>query len=201
MTSNNCLIENIEDPLELFQKWYNEAVKNEINDPNAMSLATSTLQGVPSVRMVLLKDYSESGFVFYTNKNSKKGREISKNKAASICFHWKSLNKQVRIDGHIVEVNSALADDYFLSRSKLSQVSAVASEQSSILKDRKIFLNKIDKINKEYENKLIPRPLHWTGFCLIPKEIEFWLDQPFRAHDRKVFYKKDNRWESKKLYP
>ena len=201
MTTNNCIVENIEDPFKLFDIWYNEAILNELNDPNAMSLATATLQGIPSVRMVLMKDYNKSGFVFYTNKNSRKGKEISKNKFASICFHWKSLNRQVRVDGLLEEVDSITADNYFLSRSKLSQISSVASEQSSTLKDRQDFLNKIDNIKKKYENKSIPRPSHWSGFCLIPNEIEFWLDQPFRAHDRKVFFKKDDIWESKRLYP
>ena len=200
MDSSN-LIANIDNPINLFDTWYKEAVKSEIKDPNAMSLATSTNDGFPSVRMVLMKEYDERGFVFYTNKNSRKGREIELNKNVAVCFHWKSLSKQVRIEGVLNESDSSVADKYFLSRSRLSQISALASEQSAFLENRDILLNKIRKIEKKYEGKVIPRPDHWTGFCIVPKKMEFWLDQPYRAHDRLVFSKKNNYWVSNRLYP
>ena len=198
---STTLIPDVDDPISLFDIWYKQAVQKELNDPNAMSLATSTKNGIPSVRIVLLKDYNDNGFVFYTNKNSRKGIEIQFNKYAAMCFHWKSLRKQVRIEGVLREVNASVADEYFLSRSRQSQISALASDQSSVLQDRDIFIKKIDKIKLDYSNVTITRPDYWTGFCLIPNKIEFWLDQPYRAHDRMVFTKINDNWSSNRLYP
>lgn len=198
---STTLIPDVDDPISLFDIWYKQAVQKELNDPNAMSLATSTKNGIPSVRMVLLKDYNDNGFVFYTNKNSRKGIEIQFNKYAAVCFHWKSLRKQVRIEGLLREVNASVADEYFLSRSRQSQISALASDQSSVLQDRDVFLKKISEIKLRFNDLPIKRPSYWTGFCLIPNKIEFWLDQSYRAHDRMLFTKKNDNWSINRLYP
>ena len=184
---------DLDNPIDLFADWFNEAKKTEINDPNALALATVGENGIPSVRMVLLKDFNEKGFIFYTNLNSRKSTEIKSNPNASMCFHWKSLLRQVRIIGELSNVSDADADNYYNTRSYGSRIGAWASNQSSILKSRDELSKSIAEFKKKYPNeKNIPRPKHWSGWNLNPIEIEFWLDQPFRAHDRKVFYKKDN---------
>ncbi len=193
---------DLDNPIDLFADWFNEAKKTEINDPNALALATVGKNGIPSVRMVLLKDFNEKGFVFYTNLNSQKSIEITSNPNASMCFHWKSLLRQVRITGKLSNVSDADADSYYNSRSYGSRIGAWASNQSSILKSRDELLKSIDEFKKKYPNeKNIPRPKHWSGWNLNPIEIEFWLDGKDRVHDRLRYARKDNNWEKNLLSP
>ena len=175
---------DLEDPLELFKIWMAEAGKKEINDPNALSLATTNENNEPSVRMVLLKGLSQNGFVFYTNLNSPKSNDIKKNPKAEMCFHWKSLQRQIRISGNITQVSDKEADDYFSSRPYESRIGAWASDQSKVMNKREDLLKKIDEIKNKYKdvNKL-SRPKYWSGWCLNPKSIEFWLGDKFRIHE------------------
>ena len=194
---------DLNNPIDLFGQWFNEAKKTEINDPNALSLATVGKNGIPSVRMVLLKDFNSDGFVFYTNLNSRKSEEIKSNANASMCFHWKSLLRQVRITGEISKVSDADADNYYNSRSYGSRIGAWASNQSSILKSRDELLKSIEEFKKKYpkENN-VPRPKHWSGWNLTPNEIEFWLDGKNRIHERLRYTKKNNNdWEKNLLNP
>ena len=164
-------------PIVLFKKWFAVAEKSEINDPNALSLATSTSNGIPSVRMVLLKDYSEKGFIFYTNFNSKKGKDLKKNPNASMCFHWKSLRRQIRISGKVDVVEDKVADDYYNSRAYRSRIGAWASSQSSVMKNRKELIERFEQFEKKYpDQKNVPRPPYWSGWNLKPEQIEFWLE-------------------------
>jgi pyridoxamine 5'-phosphate oxidase len=198
---NSCF-RDLEDPLELFEIWMSEAKKKEINDPNALSLATTNKSGEPSVRMVLLKGLSLKGFVFYTNLNSPKSNDLKKNPKAAMCFHWKSIQRQVRISGTVNQVSNEEADLYYNSRPYESRIGAWASDQSKPMLKRKEFLNKIEEFKKKFsdEKKLI-RPSHWSGWCLNPSSIEFWLGDQFRIHER-LKYKKDlNNWEKEILYP
>ena len=194
---------DLDNPLDLFIDWFNEAKKTEINDPNALALATVGKNGIPSVRMVLLKDFNEKGFVFYTNLKSRKSIEIKSNQKASMCFHWKSLLRQVRITGELSNVSDLDADNYYNSRSYGSRIGAWASNQSSILKSRDELLNSIQEFKKKYPNeKNIPRPKHWSGWNLNPSEIEFWLDGKDRIHERLCYNRKDNNeWEKNLLSP
>mgnify|MGYP001446615403 CR=1 FL=1 len=193
----------LSNPIDLFGEWFNEAKKTEINDPNALALATSGKEGIPSVRMVLLKDFNNDGFVFYTNLNSKKSSDLKLNDNASMCFHWKSLLRQVRITGKISKVSDKDADDYYNSRSYGSRIGAWASSQSTILKSRESLLKSIDEFKKKYPNEdNVPRPQHWSGWNLIPYEIEFWLDGKNRIHERLLYTKKsENKWEKNLLSP
>ena len=194
---------DLNNPIDLFGQWFNEAKKTEINDPNALSLATVGKNGIPSVRMVLLKDFNSDGFVFYTNLNSRKSEEIKSNANASMCFHWKSLLRQVRITGEISKVSDADADNYYNSRSYGSRIGAWASNQSSILKSRDELLKSIEEFKKKYPNENnVPRPKHWSGWNLTPNEIEFWLDGKDRIHERLCYTKKeDKKWEKNILSP
>ena len=194
---------DLDNPMDLFEYWFNEAKKTEINDPNALALATVGKNGIPSVRMVLLKDFNEKGFVFYTNLNSQKSTEIKSNPNASMCFHWKSLLRQVRIIGELSNVSDADADNYYNTRSYGSRIGAWASNQSSILKSRDELLNSIEEFKRKYSNeKNIPRPKHWSGWNLNPIEIEFWLDGKDRIHERLRYTKKNNnKWEKNLLSP
>jgi len=194
---------DLNNPIDLFGQWFNEAKKTEINDPNALSLATVGKNGIPSVRMVLLKDFNSDGFVFYTNLNSRKSEEIKSNANASICFHWKSLLRQVRITGEISKVSDTDADNYYNSRSYGSRIGAWASNQSSILKSRDELLKSIEEFKKKYSNENnVPRPKHWSGWNLTPYEIEFWLDGENRIHERLCYTKKNNNeWEKNLLNP
>ena len=194
---------DLDNPIDLFVDWFNEAKKTEINDPNALALATVGKNGIPSVRMVLLKDFNEKGFVFYTNLNSKKSNEIKSNPNASMCFHWKSILRQVRITGKLTNVSDADADNYYNSRSYGSRIGAWASNQSSVLKSRDELLKSIEEFKKKYKNeKNIPRPKHWSGWNLNPIEIEFWLDGKDRIHERLRYTKKDNdKWIKELLSP
>ena len=189
-------------PIVLFEKWFEVAKKSEINDPNALSLATASPDGIPSVRMVLLKGLNEKGFVFYTNFNSKKGKDLKKNPNASMCFHWKSLRRQIRVSGQVSVINDKEADDYFNSRAYGSRIGAWASSQSQVMKNREEFLNKIKKYEMKYpdQNK-VPRPSHWSGWRLVPTEIEFWLEIKNRVHERLNYKKEKNSWTREVLYP
>ena len=194
---------DLNNPIDLFGYWFNEAKKTEINDPNALSLATVGKNGIPSVRMVLLKDFNSDGFVFYTNLNSRKSEEIKSNANASMCFHWKSILRQVRITGKISKVSDADADNYYNSRSYGSRIGAWASNQSSILKSRDELLKSIEEFKKKYPNENnVPRPKYWSGWNLTPCEIEFWLDGENRIHERLRYTKKNNNeWEKNLLNP
>ncbi len=189
-------------PVDLFKKWFADAEKSEINDPNALSVATSNKEGIPSVRMVLLKGLSDLGFVFYTNFNSKKGNDLKNNPNASMCFHWKSLRRQVRVTGKVRVVENDEADKYFSSRKYGSKISAWASSQSEQMKNRDEFLNKIKEYEKKYpKEKKVPRPPHWSGWRVLPNEIEFWLELDNRSHQRLVYKKENGKWIKEMLYP
>tara|TARA_Y100001970_G_scaffold256240_1_gene333779 strand:+ start:11 stop:643 length:633 start_codon:yes stop_codon:yes gene_type:complete len=189
-------------PIVLFEKWFEVAKKSEINDPNALSLATASPDGIPSVRMVLLKGLNEKGFVFYTNFNSKKGKDLKKNPNASMCFHWKSLRRQIRVSGQVSVINDKEADDYFNSRAYGSRIGAWASSQSQVMKNREEFLNKIKEYEMKYpDQKKVPRPPHWSGWRLVPREIEFWLEIKNRVHERLNYKKEKNSWIREVLYP
>ena len=194
---------DLDNPIDLFADWFNEAKKTEINDPNALALATVGKNGIPSVRMVLLKEFNKKGFVFYTNLNSQKSNEIKSNPNVTMCFHWKSLLRQVRITGKLSNVSDVDADNYFSSRSYGSKIGAWASNQSSVLKSRDELLKSIEEFKKKYSNeKNIPRPKHWSGWNLNPFEIEFWLDGKDRIHERLRYTRKDNNsWKKDLLSP
>jgi pyridoxamine 5'-phosphate oxidase len=199
---DKCFLET-DEPFELFDKWYEAAKKKEINDPNALALATSSKNNVPSVRMVLLKDFSKNGFVFYTNLNSQKGNEIKENPSVSMCFHWKSLLRQVRINGKVTPVQNTVADKYYNSRAYESRIGAWASNQSSVLNNRQELINSIDKFKKKFNEKdNVPRPDHWSGWNLKPDSIEFWLDGDNRIHERlKFLLNSDGSWKKVLLSP
>jgi len=199
---NKCFMD-LDDPIALFDKWYEEAKKSEINDPNAIALATSDKNNIPSVRMVLMKEFNEKGFVFYTNLNSQKSIEIKENPNASMCFHWKSLLRQVRINGVIEPVEDKQADQYYNSRSYESRIGAWASKQSAVLNKRNELFEAISKFKEKFQDKEnVPRPSHWSGWNLIPNNIEFWLDGEGRIHER-LKYQKDNqgKWIKSLLSP
>jgi len=189
------------EPLALFDSWFAEAQASEPNDANAMALATATPAGRPSARMVLLKGHGPQGFVFYTNAESRKGIEIAANPHAALLFHWKSLRRQVRIEGPLSEVTPAEADAYFHSRPRVSQLGSAASDQSRPLDSRRTYLDRVEKLAIACEGEEIPRPPHWTGFRLAPEEIEFWLDRPNRLHERRRFTRMGDAWTSTLLYP
>ena len=199
---NKCFLD-LEDPFELFEKWFEEAKKKEINDHNALALGTANKKGIPSVRMVLLKGFDKNGFVFYTNLNSQKGNEIKENPNASMCFHWKSLLRQIRIVGTLNQVNDKIADDYYNSRAYESRIGAWASKQSSVLKNRNELLNSLENFKKKYNDKdKVPRPNHWSGWNLKPTSIEFWLDGDNRIHERlKYSLDEKNVWIKSLLSP
>ena len=187
---NNCFLD-LNDPIELFRVWMEEAKKTEPNDPNALALATSDKDNTPSVRMVLLKDFSKDSFTFYTNLNSQKGNELKSNPKAAMCFHWKSLLRQIRITGQIKKVSDKVADEYYNTRGYESRIGAWASKQSTILKNRDELLKSIEAFKQKYNDQSkVPRPDHWSGWNLIPSNIEFWLDGDNRIHER-LKYSKD----------
>ena len=199
---DNCF-KDLADPIILFKEWFNEAKKTEINDPNAVALATADKKGSPDARMVLLKNFSSKGFIFYTNFNSKKSTDLKDNPNAALCFHWKSLLRQIRILGKISKVSDKEADEYFATRSYGSRIGAWASKQSSILKNRDELYKSIKDYKKKYQGENnVPRPDYWSGWNLSPNSIEFWLDGEDRIHQRLKYIKKDNgSWDKFLLNP
>ncbi len=198
---NSCFLD-LNDPIQLFKTWMDEAKKTELNDPNAFSLSTADKNGTPSVRIVLLKDFSKDGFAFYTNLDSPKSLDIENNPKASMCFHWKSLQRQVRIFGSVNKVSDEVANKYFSSRDYESKIGAWASEQSKILKNRIDLFERIDGFKRIYpKTGNVPRPENWSGWILEPTMIEFWLEGLNRIHERLIFNKESNNWIKKLLNP
>ena len=199
---DKCFLD-LDDPFKLFEKWFVEAKSKEINDPNALALGTATKEGIPSVRIVLLKGFDKDGFVFYTNLNSQKGKEIKENPNATMCFHWKSLLRQIRIVGTLKQVDDKTADNYYNSRAYESRIGAWASKQSSILKSRDELLMALDDFKKKFHEKdNVPRPSHWSGWRLKPLSIEFWLDGDNRIHERLKYTLDDKKiWTKSLLSP
>ena len=189
------------DPIALFNAWFEEAKRSEPNDANAMTIASATAAGRPSARMVLLKDASERGFTFYTNYESRKGRELIENPQGALLFHWKSLRRQVRAVGRIEQTTAEESDAYFASRQRGSQIGAWASEQSRPLPSRFELEKRVAQFTAKFGLGRVPRPPHWSGFRLVPDEIEFWKDGMFRLHDRLVYHRTDGGWRTEKLYP
>ncbi|TWG89628.1 pyridoxamine 5'-phosphate oxidase [Mesorhizobium sp. J18] len=189
------------EPFRLFAEWLADAETSEPNDPNAVALATVDAEGMPNVRMVLLKGFDEHGFVFYTNFDSAKGREILGQRKAAMCFHWKSLRRQVRLRGPVEIVSDEEADAYFASRPRGSRIGAWASKQSRELESRFALEKAVAEYTARYAIGEIPRPSYWSGFRIVPGTIEFWHDRPFRLHDRIVFTREGDGWSKKRLYP
>ena len=189
------------DPISLFDKWFAEASAAEPSDPDAMTLATADPAGHPSVRMVLLKGHGAAGFVFYTNLDSRKGAELAANPAAALLFHWKSLRRQVRIEGHVEAVSETEADIYFASRGRDSQLGAWASDQSRPLDSRETFEAQFEAMSRRFAGGDIPRPPRWSGFRVVPRHIEFWSDRTHRLHERRLFVRDGDRWSEGMLYP
>ena len=188
------------DPLELFALWFQEAERSEPNDPNAAALATSTLTGQPSVRMVLVKRADERGFCFFTNAESRKGRELQTNPTAALCFYWKTLGRQVRVEGRVTEMEAADVDAYFHSRSRNSQIGAAVSQQSRPLASREDLEASFRRFAQEHPGE-VPRPPHWCGFCVHAERIEFWQHGADRLHDRFLFTRESGAWNRTRLYP
>ena len=189
------------DPISVFRDWLAEAEAKEPNDPTAMTLATADADGIPSARMVLLKGVDERGFVFYTNTDSRKGVELDTNAHAALVFHWKSLRRQVRIDGSVERVSDQDADEYFASRARGSQIGAWASDQSRPLEGRFELEKRVAKFAARFGAGKVPRPPNWTGYCVVPTAIEFWTDKPFRLHERVLYVKTAGEWAPSRLFP
>jgi len=189
------------DPHALFDSWYAEARASELNDSNAMALATADGEGRPSVRMVLLKGHDARGFVFYTNLESRKAGELIENPHAALLFHWKSLRRQIRIEGPVSRVTDAEGDAYFATRSRDSQLGAWASDQSRPLESRALFETRYREMADRFAGQPVPRPPHWSGFRIAPERIEFWLDREHRLHERRLFVRDGDGWREGMLYP
>ncbi len=199
LTESKFLSEN--EPFTLFSKWFTEAEAAEPDNPNAMALATVDAQGLPNVRIILLKEFGPKGFVFYTNLESAKGTELTATPKAAIVLYWKSLNRQIRVRGNIECVSAEEADAYFSSRPREAQLGAWASKQSHPLESRSALEKEIAKVAAHHATASVPRPPHWSGFRLVPLSIEFWADRPFRLHDRLLFTRNDAGWTKTQLYP
>ena len=199
---DNCFLD-LDDPIQLFKVWMDEAQKSEPNDPNALSLATANKENYPSVRMVLLKGFNQNGFVFYTNLNSQKGNELKENPNAAMCFHWKSLLRQIRIKGKVALVSDEIADQYYNTRGYESRIGAWASKQSQELVNRDELINSIKDYKQKYNDQdNVPRPSHWSGWNLSPSSIEFWLDGDSRIHERLKYTRdKSGNWVKSLLSP
>lgn len=190
-----------DDPVRLFQDWMAEAARTEPNDPNAMTLATCTPDGRPSARIVLLKDVDARGFVFYTNQQGRKGGELLANPFAALLFHWKTLGRQVRVEGAVEGVTDAEADAYYATRPRVSRLGAWASEQSRPLASRAELERRVAEFDARFPGETIPRPPHWSGFRVLPERVEFWQDMPFRLHDRRLYTRSGEGWTTQALYP
>ena len=190
-----------DDPIAVFAAWMAEATKSEPNDPNAVCLATCTPEGRPSARMVLLKDVDARGFVFYTNLESRKGGELAANPFAALCFHWKTLQRSVRVEGAVQPVSAEEADAYYASRARGSRIGAWASRQSRPLEGRFALEKAVAEYTLKFGLGEIPRPAHWSGFRLVPDRIELWRDMPFRLHERRVFHRAEAGWTMEMLFP
>lgn len=189
------------DPIKLFSEWFAEAEASELNDPNAVALATANAAGQPAVRMVLLKGHDATGFVIYTNQQSRKADDLAENAQAALLFHWKSLRRQVRIEGPVSIVDDATADAYFASRSRVSQLGAWASDQSRTLPDHGTLSAKLQEVTRRFDGMDVPRPPHWSGYRVAPERIEFWRDGAHRLHERRLFTRNGDRWTEGLLYP
>ena len=189
------------DPFALFDEWFAEARATELNDPEAMSLATAGADGQPHVRMVLLKGHGPDGFVFYTNEQSAKGEQLRENAKAALLLHWKSLRRQVRVEGRVERVPAAQADAYFASRARDSRLGAWASDQSRPLDSRNTFEQRFEAMKQQFEGRDVPRPPHWGGYRVVPERIEFWQDRQYRLHERRLFMPVGNGWSEGLLYP
>ncbi len=192
-----------QDPIELFADWFAEAKASPLRDPNAMALATVSRDLMPSVRMVLMKQFDHEGLVFYTNLTSAKAQNLQVNPQASVCFHWEPLRRQVRVSGKFEAVTTDEADAYFASRPRESQLGAWASLQSQPMKSREEFEQRMADVTRKYEGQVVPRPAHWSGFRMVPTSVEFWMDKPFRLHDRWIYRRADAHqpWQTQLLYP
>ncbi len=189
------------DPFQLFDEWFAEARTSELNDANAMALATTGDDGQPHVRMVLLKGHGSGGFLFYTNEESAKASDLAQNPRVALLFHWKSLRRQIRLEGSVERVTAAQSDAYFATRSRDSQLGAWASDQSRPLDSRTTFERRFDEVRRRFEEKDVPRPSHWGGYRMIPERIEFWMDRPHRLHERRLFTRITGGWSEGLLYP
>ena len=193
-------METAVEPIALFEAWMKAAEESELNDATAVALATAARDGMPSVRMVLMKRVDQRGFCFYTNAESQKGVELAENPRAAMCFHWKTLRRQVRISGGVSELSAEEADDYFESRSRLSQLGAVASQQSRVLAGRELLEARVKELERTFPGN-IPRPAYWKGYLLRPERIEFWKSGAARMHDRFLFSRSGEGWLKERLYP
>lgn len=188
-------------PIVQFTKWFKEAVESKVNEPNAMTLATASMDGKPSARIVLLRNFNQNGFVFYTNYTSRKGGEILKNPYASILFFWPELERQVRIEGKLTKQSAEESDNYFNTRPRTSKIGAWTSEQSRVVASRKALDDEFEKMSLKYPEENVPRPIYWGGYILEPISIEFWQGRPNRLHDRLLYSKENSGWEIERLAP
>jgi pyridoxamine 5'-phosphate oxidase len=190
-----------DDPFALFEAWLEEAREKEPNDPEAMAFATADAEGRPSVRMVLLRRHGPDGFGFFTNLDSRKGRELAENPFGALAIHWKSLRRQVRAEGRVEPVSDSEADEYFAGRARESQIGSWASDQSRPLQSRELFEHRYQDMQSKFEGRAVPRPPRWSGFRLIAERIEFWSDRPHRLHERRQFTRSADGWTEGLLYP